>query len=367
MQPIRVLELKGHPYEMGYQFGLMYPQQIHEITEERIHLCSDPLWTGRNLNRERVMELAEACVEAHYEYSPELMQHLEGMSDATDLTIAELIIANGFTDFIDLIYNSEVTSAEPALPMNNCTAFMVAKEKTMEGMSFLGQTWDMHATATPYVVLLHGHPTNEPSFFAWTITGCVGMIGMNEAGIAVGINNLTGADGQIGVTWPFVCRKILAQDNIEDALACITEAQLAGAHNYLLMDAHGNAYNIEAMATHYHMTELGDGVLGHANRCMVPDTQVLERDPEDGEAEVDSDTRVNRVHQFLDERQPQIHAGDLMDLTRDRSDGSFSVCAMSEAPYYSETCCACVMRPATGEFWGVWGLPTENQYERFVF
>jgi hypothetical protein len=25
-----------------------------------------------------------------------------------------------------------------------------------------------------------------------------------------------------------------------------------------------------------------------------------------------------------------------------------------------------VMRPATREFWGVWGLPTHNEYQRFA-
>ncbi|MEZ4609969.1 MAG: hypothetical protein R2838_06930 [Caldilineaceae bacterium] len=42
----------------------------------------------------------------------------------------------------------------------------------------------------------------------FTITGCVGMIGMNEHGVAVGINNLLGRDGRPGVHWPFVVRHV---------------------------------------------------------------------------------------------------------------------------------------------------------------
>ena len=49
-----------------------------------------------------------------------------------------------------------------------------------------------------------------PDFLTFTVTGCIGMIGMNSAGITVGVNNLMATDGQIGVTWPFVVRKILA-------------------------------------------------------------------------------------------------------------------------------------------------------------
>ena len=60
---------------------------------------------------------------------------------------------------------------------------------------------------------------------------------MNQAGIAIGINNLTATNGRVGVTWPFVVRKALAQTSIDDALVVVLEAELAGAHNYLLFDA----------------------------------------------------------------------------------------------------------------------------------
>ena len=37
------------------------------------------------------------------------------------------------------------------------------------------------------------------------------MIGMNEQGVAVGINNLLDKGGRVGVHWVFVIRKMLAQ------------------------------------------------------------------------------------------------------------------------------------------------------------
>ncbi len=363
MPPIRVLKISGSPYEMGFTHGKRYTNPIREITAERIHLCSDETWTGRSMPRQDVLALAEKCLDAHYAYAPEQMRQLEGMADATGLSLAELIITNGFTDFVDVIYNMDAERVEPTRIANECTSALVGPDMAQDGLGMLSQTWDMHATATPYVLLLRGEPQNEPAFLAFTITGCVGMIGMNEAGIAVGINNLVGADGKVGVTWPFVCRKILSQTNIEDALACITEAELAGGHNYLLMDAAGQGYNVEAMASAVHVTDLDGQVLAHANQCLQPSTQAVERAPMDDAIE-DSDTRVNRANEFLS--QQSITPETLMALTRDRTDGAYSVCAMSEPPYYSETCCAVVMRSGTHEFWGVWGLPTENDYERFV-
>ena len=50
------------------------------------------------------------------------------MADATGLSLAELIINNGFTDFIDVVYNLgdiAVPAIAPPLVSDNCTAFMV--------------------------------------------------------------------------------------------------------------------------------------------------------------------------------------------------------------------------------------------------
>ena len=115
-------------------------------------LVKIPNWTGHNLSRESVLALAESCVAEHQAYAPDLMDELRGMADATGLGLAELVINNGFTDFIDVIYNLgdilEPTAAA-SLVSDNCTAFLIPNERSARGQGFFGQTWDMHASATP--------------------------------------------------------------------------------------------------------------------------------------------------------------------------------------------------------------------------
>ena len=151
----------------------------------------------------------------------------------------------------------------------------------------------MHDSATPHVVMLRGKPESKPEFLAFTTVGCVGMIGMNSEGVAIGINNLGGADGQVGVTWPFVIRQALEQSTADDALACITDAKLAGAHNYLLMDKTGRGYNIEAMPTQTHITELEDEPLVHTNHCLTS-TCSVERTREET-SQASSEARLEEV------------------------------------------------------------------------
>ncbi|MCB0163414.1 MAG: hypothetical protein KDI79_04255 [Anaerolineae bacterium] len=366
MPKFRVLDVSGRPADLGYQHGLAYADQIPELAEERVRLSSDKKWTGRELSRAEVLALGQACLPYHEAYAPALMAELRGMSQATGVGLPELIILNGFTDFIDTVYNAEPVAQRGQVPAqpgaDNCTAFIVSPDAAAEGQGFYGQTWDMHATATPFVMLLRGKPANGLSFLTLTIVGCVGMIGMNEAGIAVGVNNLLGGDGQVGVTWPFVIRQVLAQDNIEAALACITDARLAGAHNYMLIDAHGRGYNVEAMASRCHVVAVDHGSMVHTNHCLLPSNIEVERErlPQ---SRASSETRLSVAQNRL--KPGGISLDDLVALTRNH-EASSGVCVHAEEPLWIESCSAAIMRPATHELWAVWGNPCQNDYERFV-
>jgi isopenicillin-N N-acyltransferase-like protein len=353
---IRVLKASGTPYEVGFEHGRSYRHDIRRYSEERVQLVCDGLWSGGPISRAEVLAIAEACLPDHEAYAPALFQELQGIAAATNLSLAELIIVGGFTDFVDSVF--ALTKQKSArLPVDDCTAFIVPDDAA-EGAGFFGQTWDMHDTATEFVILLDVQPTGAPHSLVFTTTGCLGQIGMNDHGICVGINNLMGADGQIGVTWPFVVRKVLQQDNIADALACITEARLAGAHNYLLFDKTGHGYNIEAMSSHNIVSPLTDEPLIHTNHCLLPDTnQFAQTRPP--EAQASSEARLSRAEEILRERPLTIHH--LIDLTRDPE----AICVRAKPPMHVESCGAAIMQPKTGTFWAVWGLPSENEYEQF--
>lgn len=353
---IRVLEVAGSPYEMGLAHGRAFAADIARFSEERVRLAGQGSWGGNELTRAEVLALAEACVPAHRSYAPELVEELEGVAAGCGLSLAELIIVGGFTDFVDAVYAGAGRAVAAPVAADNCTAFLVANERTPDGHGFVGQTWDMHHSATEQIVMLRGTPADAPEFFAYTTVGCVGMIGMNEAGIAVGINNLSAGDGRVGVTWPFAVRRILQQQTLESALEELRRAPLSGAHNYLLMDAEGRGVNVEAMPTRRAETELGSDVLVHTNHCLLADTEAVQR-PRDPDST--SDLRLARGRELLAEG--PVTPERLQELTRDPE----AICYAAQAPRFVETCGAAIMRPATREFWAVWGLPSENAYERF--
>ncbi len=354
MSAPRVLELSGSPRQMGLAHGTAFRDDIRRYTAERVTLAGSEVWTGHAMGRRAVLALAEACVEAHVAYAPELAMELSGIAEATELSMAELIITNGFTDFIDLVYARGGSYGTTDKVEDDCTAFIIPDRLSADGKGYFGQTWDMHAGSKPYVVLLHGRPDHAPAFTVFSLTGCVGMIGMNDAGIAIGITNLLGAEGQIGVSWPFVVRKALQQTDIDAALACITDATLMGAHNFQLFDKHGTGINIEAMPGYCHVTRSRDDALVHSNHCLMPDTLRRCR-PRAPASQASSEARLARARALLGAGGLTPQA--LMALTRDPV-----ICVRATPPLDMETCGAAIMQPATGRFWAAQGLPIENDY-----
>ena len=344
---IRTLSLPGDPVARGRRHGEAHAADIRRYTEERVHLATNGSWSGRPTTTAEVLALAEAMLPAHEAYAPDIHAEMLAMAAAAGITPAEAVIVGGFTDFVDAVRTHGSAPVE-----DDCTAVVIPDARA-EGAGWLTQTWDMHDTATEHVVLL-----SLPDALVFTTVGCVAQIGMNAAGLAVGINNLTANDGQVGVTWPFVVRRILQQTTVEAAVRCIVEAKLAGGHDYLLLDAEGRGANVEAMPTHTTVTWLGAEPLVHTNHVLDPEGRLREG-PRPEMLQTSSYDRLARAVALC--RAPVLDFDAMTALTRDPV-----VCRRSEPPYHLETSGAVVMRPRTRELWAVWRDPNDHPYERFV-
>jgi isopenicillin-N N-acyltransferase-like protein len=348
-RPIRVTRVSGSPAQLGEAHGRAHAEEIRTYADGRIALSG----TGTDLDRDRLIGLAEQMVDAHRDYDAGLFEEMSALAEAAGLTLPEAIIVGGYTDFLDV-----VAAAAGSAPFeDDCTA-VIAPDARSNGAGFLAQTWDMNASATPHVIMLDVIPDTGPRALVFTTVGTLGQIGMNEAGIAVGINNLTAADGRPGVTWPFVVRKALAQSRFDDAVAAITDAHLAGGHNFLVFDRHGNGVSIEAMPTRTHVDRLAVTPLFHTNHCLVPETIAVEG-PRPDDLVRSSVIRISQAAEMLGSGPITVES--LMELTRDER----SICRHPEPPFDFESCGAAIMRPATGDFWACWGIPSENEYEHF--
>ena len=343
---------------MGDAHGRAHAAEIRRYAFDRIGLVAEGPWNGGPLERGAVLELAEACLPAHEAFSPPLHAEMMAMASAAGITPAEAVVVGGFTDFVDTVRAATGGPQPGAVTEDDCTAFLVP-DRRADGAGMLGQTWDMHDIATDHVVVARLRPDNGPDALMFTTVGCLGQIGMNSAGVCVAINNLTGNDGRFGVTWPTVVREMLLQPTAAGALDVLLRADLAGAHNYLILDASGQGFNVEAMPSARPVQALGTDPLVHTNH--VTDPAAL---PYEGERNLDlmanSLQRLEVATNMLATDEP-VDVERLMEVTREPT----AICRWPDDTYHSETSGAVIMRPRTGDFWACWGQPAENDYERF--
>jgi isopenicillin-N N-acyltransferase-like protein len=337
----------------------MFADEIRSYTEDRIHIVMNGAWSGGPMGRGDVLEIAESMLPAHEKHSPSLNAEMLAMAAAAGISPAESIVVGGFTDFVDTVRSVIGGEIPQTLIEDDCTAFIVPDSRA-NGQGFFAQTWDMHDSATEHVVLFRVQPEDGPDSLVFTTVGALGQIGMNEVGVCVGINNITSLDGQPGVIWTNVVRDALLAESAEDARDAVLDADLAGGHNFLLFDAEGSGYSIEAMPSVRPIEELHEDALVHTNHTLDPAATAVQG-PRAEVLQDSSRRRLATAQAFLE--RDGVEAEDLMELTREPD----AVCQVAVEPYHVESSGATVMRPKTKEFWACWGLPSMNEFERIDF
>jgi isopenicillin-N N-acyltransferase-like protein len=337
--PLRVLEIYGGPADFGRIHGAECKPMIRDYLDERLGLSGDADWAGRPARADTVVALAEATLPFHLDFAPDLYEEMAAMSETAGITPAEAVVVGGFTDLVDV-----VRAHDGWAPIeDDCTALLDPEN------GVLAQTWDMHASAGEYVVMLKLDPLSGPAAVVQTTAGCLGQIGMNEAGIGVGINNLTSI-GKPGVTWPFVVRKVLQQTDLDSAIETVASADLAGGHNYLVIGPDGTGANIEAMPGTMRVTPVAETPFVHTNHCLDEGTR-LEEGERPPEHVAGSATRLERGAEL---------AQDL-----DSFFAEPSIARRASEPRDVATCGAVVIRPRERLLDSVWGIPGDSPWESF--
>lgn len=205
--------------ERGRVHGESYAQEIKELSAIRIHLIGQA-WQGATV--ETVLEKADWHLPVLQSYDSDLYAEFQGIAEGAGVTERELLVLNHYTDLRDL-GNAE-------RPLEEGCSILHARygEEVL-----LAQTWDMHATAEPYVLMLY---LPDEGVWALTITGCLALCGLAKTGLAVAINNLVMGDALVGVSWPTLVRKMLRAGSVPEAEKVLRESPVGSGHHYALVD-----------------------------------------------------------------------------------------------------------------------------------
>ena len=192
MIPHLVLD-QSSPKARGEAHGVHFRKQIHALYEIRreLTLGRTDLETEDNL-----LALAKLHLPLAERYDAELFAELKGIASGADISLEALVVVNHYTDLRDL--------SRAELDDGGCSVLYAPGPP-----SVLGQTWDMHGSATDFVCILEVKSGDEHTAL-FSITGCLGMTGLNTHGLGMTINNLNSRDAKVGILWPDLRTSLLA-------------------------------------------------------------------------------------------------------------------------------------------------------------
>lgn len=177
--------------------------------------------------------LPEKYLQAAREAFPHFVEELQGMADGSGLNFCDLFFLNALEEALDL----KTFSA--------CTAVGIA---AADGV-WLGHNEDWYAFDSEAVIAIHARPKGKPAFISITAAPFLSAVGMNEAGLAQGVNSVDSTDNRIGIPRMFSARAALGAVSIEEACRLAAHPGRAGGYNHLLVHAGGELGNLETTAT----------------------------------------------------------------------------------------------------------------------
>jgi isopenicillin-N N-acyltransferase-like protein len=343
------------PAERGEAHGELWRAEIRELAEIRAALA---LKKGSFRDRAQLDAVARLHLPLLDRFSPELAAELRGIARGADLAPEAVVILNHYTDLRD-VPPSVLEEPCPEDPVaedisrrintgddpGGCTAVYLPGD----GAPVLGQTWDMHGTAEPYVRALRIRPrSGDDEVVCFSLTGCLGMTGLSARGVAVTINNLTSTDGQVGVVWPALVRALLACGSAREARDLLLRTRLSSGHHYMIADGR-EFFGVETSGKLKVVTQTGARAAHiHTNHCFDP---VLRRHEAVPKAST-SFRRMELATTLYVQQRPQDAAG-LWTMLSSHEGWPRSVCShIDDAggdPSASKTCGRMIMDLTRGE------------------
>jgi isopenicillin-N N-acyltransferase-like protein len=342
------LPIAASPREWGRIHGESFRGEINSLADIRVYLTR---MVGGFASDAEVVRVARAHLPVLRDYDEDLHEELLGIAEGAATSPERIVVLNHYTDLRDLDPSRVATEDD-----GGCS---VIYARTASGV-VLAQTWDMHATAIPYVMMLR-----TPNAWVLSLTGCLGMAGMNRARVGISINNLHSTDAQVGVVWSALVRKALRADDAEAARDVVLRSRVGSGHHYLVADPDA-VFGIETSGRLREV--IYEGVPPHyihTNHCLLPTVAAVSVVPP-------ASTTRDR-YDWLDRSVAEAPIVDVLDAWHrlGSTDGyPRSVCtnmSTPEHPHGAATCSAIAMNLTTREILAAGGFTHNVAPTRFGF
>jgi len=230
-----IIELSGTPRQRGRQQGQLLKSQIQAVVTAWLNDLGN---FGRNSSTAKPIDnkvyLSNLLAETDYlsaidRWAPDLLEEIKGIAEAAEQPFEYILGLNLMDE--EWVYGLRQSLNKPT---EKCTAFGVPAQAGNTG--FAGQNMDISSWADGKQSLLRIKATKKtPEALVFSIAGCIGLNGVNAAGLGVTCNTLSQLQYAVdGLPVLFIVRTLLEQRSIDDAVNFLLSIKHASGQNYIL-------------------------------------------------------------------------------------------------------------------------------------
>jgi isopenicillin-N N-acyltransferase-like protein len=353
MSELPVLNLSGGPRDRGGAHGEQLAEEIAAFYDLWIAALSSPAGSAAGLgspggSEADYLAYGMAHLPAAREYAPELVQEIEAIAEGAGMPFEKVFLLNCFDEA--MVHGPGLLEA-----MHGCTAFAATGRATVDGVTYVGQGWDIQAYFPAY--LLRIMCDDHPDMLVFSHPGILAGTGINEHGLCMVWNTLRANNAGLGVPATFVVRKALEASDLAQLIGNVISSRRANGMNFIAGDQDA-AVNLELSPSRYHFT-YSHGILHHANHFEAPEFLALEVDRPGPR---DTLLRSGRMRELLERSFGSIDREVLSEVLSDHAGGPRSICRHDAK---GVTLCSLIYVPAQKTMWATNGNPCTEPFVEF--
>lgn len=254
MNTLSCITLSGTPRDVGMQHGLAHRERIHRFLNDRLARIAvlNTDYASMSDLRQSLQGFAD-CIQ---KYSPDLWEELVGLSLGADISMEQAVM---------LQVRRELVGFKKVPTTGDCTTFVHRRRDDF----VCGQTIDLSGGMEAEVSALRVMPGHgRIGCTLMSFTGLIGYLGMNDAGLCIGLNLVLGGEWSSGMPGYMIIRHLLDKAcNAEEALSILRSLPLASSRSLTLADAEQTLVveYVPQQVSHWRMDQCV-----HANHFLDP-------------------------------------------------------------------------------------------------
>lgn len=257
---ITVIEAGGDARSRGTAIGKAVAASIHDAVLSQAEFTKT---MDMFLGTPYLTALSDAAQRAF----PEYMQELTAIADAAEVDPEKLFVWNCRGD---LRFPPDTAEARIKALTEGCTTILAPADDATSMPAIIAHNEDGDGAFMTHRYWVKASPDNAPAFESFLYPGMLPghSFGVNAAGLVQTINNIRPDDLKPGIPRHFICRAILASENLQEAVSHLQRTDRAsGFHHAIGFPGMSAPASIEAPASGMVLRNV-DRPQAHANHLI---------------------------------------------------------------------------------------------------